>query len=94
MADEEGAYYLERILFAHFTLFLQLASILELKITLEDDFKMYFCFILPKKNSFKSVNLNYVNAGIELNFRLAYVSRREFRIFSLSALIFKVFLWM
>lgn len=70
MADEEGAYYLERILFAHFTLFLQLAPFLELKITLEDDFKMYFCLILPEKNSFKGGNLSYINAGIELNFKL------------------------
>lgn len=70
MADEEGAYYLERILFAHFTLLLQLAPFLELKITLEDDFKMYFCLILPEKNSFKGGNLNYINAGIELNFKL------------------------
>ena len=38
MADEEGAYYLERILFAYFTLFLHLFSFLELKNALEDDF--------------------------------------------------------
>lgn len=49
MADEEGAYYLERILFAQFTLFLQLFSFLELNNSLEDDFKMYFCLILPEE---------------------------------------------
>ena len=51
MANEEGAYYLERILFVHITLFLPLASSLVLKITLEDDINMYFCFILRKKIS-------------------------------------------
>ena len=49
MADEDGAYYLERILFGHIRLFLMLVYFSELKITLEDDCKMYFCFIPPQK---------------------------------------------
>ena len=53
MADEEGAYYLERILSAHFTLFSQLAFLLQLNITLENDLKIYFCFILPEKTHLK-----------------------------------------
>ena len=68
MADEEGAYYLERILFAYFTLFLQLFFFLELKNVLEDDFKMYFWLILRTKNSFKSGILITLTRESELNF--------------------------
>lgn len=49
-----------------------------------------FALFSRKKNSFKSeILINYINAGIELNFNLG-INEREFRIFSRSALILQV----